>query len=73
MSEHSFQAADIRRRWGLAMPAVVIISLFSILPLGVVILYSVLTPGDYGNVIWTFSSEGWFSVLFERDVAGPNI
>ena len=73
MSEHSFQAADIRRRGGLAMPAVVIISLFSILPLGVVILYSVLTPGDYGNVIWTFSTEGWFSVLFERDMFDDTI
>ena len=73
MREHSFKTADIRRRWGLAMPALVIITLFSILPLGVVILYSVLTPGDYGNVIWTFSTEGWFSVLFERDMFDDTI
>ena len=60
--------ADTRRRWGLALPAVAVITLFSILPLGVVILYSMLTPGDYGNVKWIFSGEGWFSVLFERDM-----
>ena len=45
-----------------------VITLFSILPLGVVILYSLLAPGDYGNVKWIFSGEGWFSVLFERDM-----
>lgn len=60
--------SDTSRRWGLALPAVTVITLFSILPLGVVILYSLLTPGDYGNVTWIFSGEGWFSVLFERDM-----
>jgi spermidine/putrescine transport system permease protein len=60
--------ADTRRRWLLALPAVAIISLFSILPLGVVVVYSFLTPGDYGNVKWVFSLDGWFQVLFERDI-----
>ncbi len=60
--------ADTRRRWALALPAVTIISLFSILPLGVVVAYSFLAPGDYGNVKWVFSLEGWFQVLFERDI-----
>ena len=60
--------ADTRRRWGLALPAVVIITLFSILPLAVVVVYSFLAPGDFGGVRWQFSVEGWFSVLFERDI-----
>lgn len=60
--------SDTSRRWGLALPAVTVITLFSILPLGVVVIYSLLTPGDYGNVKWIFSGEGWFSVLFERDM-----
>ncbi|WP_137154403.1 ABC transporter permease [Rhizobium sp. FKL33] len=42
--------------------------LFSILPLSVVVVYSFLTPGDFGNVKWIFSTDGWFSVLFERDI-----
>lgn len=67
-SESYARAAGARRRWGLALPAVVIITLFSILPLIVVVIYSVLTPGDFGNVRWTLSGEGWFSVLFERDI-----
>jgi spermidine/putrescine transport system permease protein len=56
------------RRWVLALPAVATIMLFSVLPLGVVLLYSFLTPGDFGNVTWIFSTDGWFSVLFERDI-----
>jgi spermidine/putrescine transport system permease protein len=61
-------ASDTRRRWALALPAVTVIMLFSVLPLGVVLVYSVLTPGDFGNVKWIFSTDGWFSVLFERDI-----
>lgn len=61
-------SSDIWRRWGLVLPAVAIIMLFSILPLGVVVIYSFLTPGDFGNVKWIFSTDGWFSVLFERDI-----
>jgi spermidine/putrescine transport system permease protein len=60
--------ADTRRRWALALPAVAIISLFSILPLAVVVAYSFLAPGDFGNVRWEFSLDGWFNVLFERDI-----
>jgi spermidine/putrescine transport system permease protein len=61
-------AVETWRRWLLALPAVTVIMLFSILPLGVVGLYSFLTPGDFGNVKWIFSTDGWFSVLFERDI-----
>jgi spermidine/putrescine transport system permease protein len=61
-------ASETWRRWGLVLPAVAIIMLFSILPLGVVVVYSFLTPGDFGNVTWIFSTDGWFSVLFERDI-----
>ncbi|PKP75926.1 MAG: ABC transporter permease [Alphaproteobacteria bacterium HGW-Alphaproteobacteria-6] len=59
---------DTRRRWALALPAVVIITLFSILPLAVVVVYSFLAPGDFGGVRWQFSFDGWYSVLFERDI-----
>lgn len=60
--------SDTSQRWLLATPAIVIIMVFSILPLGVVLWYSFLTPGDFGNVRWIFSTDAWFSVLFERDI-----
>lgn len=67
-AEAQILRADTRRRWGLALPAVTIITLFSILPLAVVVVYSFLSPGDFGGVRWQLSFEGWFSVLFERDI-----
>lgn len=64
---------ETSRRWGLLLPAIATIMLFSILPLGVVLLYSFLTPGDFGNVKWIFSTNGWFSVLFERDIFDDSV
>lgn len=72
-SETHAQKADARRRWGLALPSLVVITLFSTLPLIVVVVYSFLTPGDYGNVKWIPSAQGWFQVLFERDIFDDTI
>ena len=59
---------DTLRRWSLVMPALVVISLFSVMPLGVMAVYSVLAPGAYGNVVWDLSFEGWLAVFLERDL-----
>jgi spermidine/putrescine transport system permease protein len=60
---------DIRNRWWLSAPALAIIFLAAIGPLLVVVLYSVMVKGDYGDVkYWQFSGQGWFEVLFERDM-----
>ena len=32
------------------------------------VLYSFLKPGDYGGVEWGFSTEGWVSVILQRDI-----
>ena len=32
------------------------------------LVYSFLAPGPYGDVKWKFSTDGWTSVLFERDI-----
>jgi spermidine/putrescine transport system permease protein len=60
---------DIRTRWLLTSPALIIIALAAIGPLFVVLLYSFMVKGDYGDVkYWQFSSAGWFDVFFERDL-----
>ncbi|MCV2887444.1 ABC transporter permease [Ruegeria aquimaris] len=66
--EAEAQAADNRNRWILALPAVVIITLAAAGPLLVMVVYSFLTPGDYGNVVWKFSLEGWMNTLVQRDI-----
>ncbi len=59
---------DIRNRWFLSAPALVIILLAATGPLLIVVLYSFLAPGAYGDVKWQFSTDAWVSVLLERDV-----
>jgi spermidine/putrescine transport system permease protein len=62
------QRRDVRNRWLLSSPALLIILLAAVGPLLIVVIYSFLTPGPYGDVIWNSSTEGWFGVFFERDV-----
>ena len=60
---------DIRNRWLLSSPALVIIALAAIGPLFVMLLYSFMLKGDYGDVkAWQFSSDGWFGVFLQRDI-----
>ncbi|MER8484541.1 ABC transporter permease [Mesorhizobium sp. M1322] len=59
---------DIRDRWLLSAPALVIIFLAATGPLLIVVIYSFLTPGPYGDVVWKFSTDGWLSVLMQRDI-----
>jgi spermidine/putrescine transport system permease protein len=60
---------DIRKRWLLSAPALLIIFFAAIGPLAIVLLYSFMAKGDYGDVkYWQFSTEGWFSVFFQRDI-----
>jgi spermidine/putrescine transport system permease protein len=59
---------DIANRWLLSAPALIIILLAAIGPLFIVLVYSFLAAGPYGDVKWEFSLDGWTSVLFERDI-----
>jgi spermidine/putrescine transport system permease protein len=59
---------DIRDRWLLSAPALIIIFLAATGPLLIVVIYSFLTPGPYGGVVWKFSTDGWLSVLMQRDI-----
>lgn len=67
-------AEDTQRRritrngWLLSAPALTLLFLAASGPLLIVLVYSFLTPGQYGNVVWAFSLEGWKSILFTRDI-----
>lgn len=56
-----------RNRWFLLSPALVVLTLAASGPLLVVLIYSFLTPGDYGGVVWKPSADGWFGVILQRD------
>lgn len=64
----SAERKDVRGRWFLSLPALLIIFAAAIGPLLIVLVYSFLTPGPYGDVIWKFSTEAWVNVVVERDI-----
>ena len=69
-AEIAEQAArsDVRRRWLLSLPALAIIFLAAIGPLVIVVVYSFLAPGNYGDVKWEFSTDAWIGVFLQRDI-----
>ncbi len=63
------QHDDIRSRWLLSAPALIIIFVAAIGPLFVMLAYSFMVKGDYGDVKFgEFSLDGWFSVFLQRDI-----
>ena len=59
---------DVRTRWALSLPAILIITAAAAGPLLIVLVYSFLTPGDYGNVEWRFSVDAWINVVAQKDI-----
>ncbi len=57
-----------RTRWSLVAPALLIIGLFGICPLLIIVVFSFLTPGTYGGIVWKFSTNAYVQFLFERDL-----
>jgi spermidine/putrescine transport system permease protein len=65
---------ETRRRWLLSAPALLIVFFAAAGPLLVVLLYSFMLKGDYGDVkYWQFSPDGWFSVFLQRDIFDDTI
>ena len=67
-TEQAARRRDVRLRWLLCAPALVVLLLAASGPLLIVVTYSLLTPGNFGGVVWQFSLEGWFRVFFSRDI-----
>lgn len=63
------RSRDVKNRWLLSLPALAIIFVAALGPLLVMVLYSFLEKGDYGDVKFgVFSLEGWTSVFLQRDI-----
>lgn len=59
--------------WLLSAPALILLVIAASGPLIIVVIYSVMEKGDYSGVRWILSGEGWFRVLFERDIFDQSI
>ena len=55
-------------RWLLTAPALITISLFGVLPLIIIIVYSFLKAAPYGGVVWSPTVEAYVSFLFQQDI-----
>jgi spermidine/putrescine transport system permease protein len=67
-AEERQRRQSARNGWLLSVPALLLLMIAAIGPLVVIVIYSFLTPGQYGNVVWEFSWDGWVSILFTRDI-----
>ena len=71
MSSAQEQAADQRNSrngWLLSAPALILLLCAASGPLLIILVYSFLEPGKYGNVEWVFSLDAWIGVLYSRDI-----
>lgn len=68
MSNAGEQRSKGTNGWLLSTPALILLVFAASGPLLIVALYSVLEKGDYSGVRWILSGDGWFRVLFERDI-----
>lgn len=59
---------DVRGRWLLLSPAMLIIGGVGIMPLGIILAYSFMEQGNYAGVRWEFTFEPWINVFLERDI-----
>jgi len=62
------QKQSARRHQLLSLPSVLIITLFGVLPLLVILVYSFLKAAPYGGVEWKFSTNAYLNFLFQRDI-----
>lgn len=71
MSSLQIRAASrqMQRRLFLLGPAMLTLTLFLVLPLGIMFLISILQPGDYGGVKWgQYSADAYINFFYERDL-----
>ena len=66
--EMDAQRRHTRRSWLLSTPALLVLVFAASGPLLIVLVYSFLTSGEYGGVVWEFSTDAWFNVVFLRDI-----
>ena len=67
-AEQAEVTRSARNGWLLSTPALVVLTLAAIGPLAIVVAYSFMPRGEYGNVTWGFSLEAWQGILFTKDI-----
>ena len=67
-AEETHIRQSARNGWLLSAPALFVLAIAASGPLLIILLYSFLQGGTHGNVVWSFSTEGWSSILWTKDI-----
>ena len=67
------QRKSTRKSWLLSTPALLVLASAASGPLLIVLVYSFLSSGEYGGVVWKFSTDAWFNVVFLQDIFDDTI
>jgi spermidine/putrescine transport system permease protein len=59
---------DLRLKWLLVAPALAIIGCIGILPLTIILVYSLMEPAEYAGIVWSFTFDSYVSLFLERDI-----
>ena len=57
----------VTRRWMALSPAMVVIGIFMIIPMGILLVFSFMEADPYGGVDAGFTFDAYIQILFERD------
>ena len=69
-NKQRLERLDLLGRWGLILPAGLMIFTFMALPMLVMALISVLEPGNFGGVKWgAYSGDAYQKFILERDLS----
>jgi spermidine/putrescine transport system permease protein len=71
--EAEAQKRSIRRSWLLSTPALIVLLCAASGPLLIVLVYSFLKGGEYGGIVWEFSTRAWFNVVMAKDIFDDTI
>ncbi len=67
-AEQRLSRQSTRNGWLLSAPALILLAVAAAGPLLIVLVYSFLTAGSQGNVVWEFSTAGWRGILWSKDI-----
>ena len=69
-NKQRLERRDLLGRWGLILPAALVIFTFMALPMLVMALISILEPGNFGGVKWgAYSTDAYQKFILERDLS----
>jgi spermidine/putrescine transport system permease protein len=60
--------SDVRQRWFLSLPALLLVFVAAVGPLIIVLLYSFRNKGDFGGVKSGFTTNAWRDVVLKTDI-----